>query len=269
MEIARDGALFIHPFDDEEIIAGQGTIGLEILEDLPSVDTVIVPVGGGGLIAGIALAVKGLKPSVRVVGVQASGCPSAADSLWDGKASCVAAESTIADGIRVERTGKLTLPTIRDFVDHIALASETEIADAMLLLIERKHIIAEGAGAVPLAALMNGSVHVEPGRTVVLVISGGNVDSAKLFRIIRQALIRQGRIARFSVLLEDRPGSLANLLSVIAQNRGNILHIQHAQGDVGIPVHLARVWLELETRGRDHNALIRQALSEAGYSIEG
>ena len=199
MEISGDGALFIHPFDDDEIIAGQGTIGAEILADLPQADTIVVPVGGGGLIAGIAVAAKALRPSVKIIGVQASSCPSALESLRNGKATCAPARRTIADGIRVEGPGTLTYPVIRDFVDHVAIASETEIADAMLLLLERKHVVAEGAGAVPVAALMNGSIEIVPESNIVLVISGGNVDSPRLFRIIRQSLFRQGRIMQITV----------------------------------------------------------------------
>ena len=268
-EISQDGALFIHPFDDDEIIAGQGTVGLEILADLPNTDTIVVPVGGGGLIAGIAVAAKALRPSVKIVGVQTSSCPSALESIRHGGAVCVPARKTIADGIRVEGPGSRTFPVIRDLVNHIALASEDEIANAMLLLLERKHVVAEGAGAVPVAALMNGSIEIVPGSTIVLVISGGNVDSHRLFTIVRQSLIRQGRIVRFSVLLEDQPGSLARLLGTIAEKQGNILHISHSQGEPDMPVHIARVELELETRGRDHYAVIRQALEDDGYELGG
>jgi threonine dehydratase len=269
MEISRDGALFIHPFDDDEIIAGQGTVGLEILADLPKTDTIVVPVGGGGLIAGIAVAAKALRPSVKIVGVQTSSCPSALESIRSSGAVCIPARETIADGIRVEGPGSRTFPAIRDLVDHIALTSEDEIADAMLLLLERKHVVAEGAGAVPVAALMNGSIEIVPGSTIVLVISGGNIDSHRLFTIVRQSLVRQGRIVRFSVLLEDEPGALARLLGIIAEKRGNILHISHSQGEPDMPVHIARVELELETRGRDHYAVIRQSLVDAGYNIRG
>jgi threonine dehydratase len=264
-EISRDGALFIHPFDDDEIIAGQGTIGLEILADLPGTDIIVVPVGGGGLIAGIATAVKSLRPATRIVGVQTASCPSAIESVRRGEVVCVPARKTIADGIRVEGPGARTFPALRDLVDHIALTDEDEIADAMLLLLERKHVIAEGAGAVPVAALMNGSVGITPETNVVLVISGGNVDSPRLFRIIRQSLIGQGRIMQFPVLLDDQPGTLARLLSLIAEKKGNILRIGHSQDDPKVPLHMVRVDIELETRGRDHAAAIRQALMDAGY----
>lgn len=266
--LAAEGRLFIHPFDDDAVIAGQGTIGLEILEDLPETDVIVVPVGGGGLIAGIATAVKALRPEVSVIGVQAAACPSADVALQQDRPARVPAGRTIADGIRVAETGGRTFSVIRDLVDRIVVTGEDEIADAMLLLLERKHVVAEGAGAVPLAALMNGSIDVKPGSTVVLVISGGNVDSAMLFRVIRQSMARHGRIMRFSVLLEDQPGSLARLLAVIAEKRGNILHIHHILGAGNVPVQMARVHLELETRGRDHSEGIKKAVVSAGYEIK-
>jgi threonine dehydratase len=266
-ELAAGGRLFIHPFDDDEVIAGQGTIALEILADLPETDLIVVPVGGGGLIAGIAVAAKAVRPAVSVIGVQASVCPSAVEALRQEGPVQVTAGRTIADGIRVAATGNRTFPIISQLVDRIVLVTEEEIADAMLLLLERKHIIAEGAGAAPLAALMNGSILIRPGSTVVLVISGGNVDSALLFRIVRQAMARQGRILRFSVLLEDVPGALADLLAIIAKKRGNILHIHHSQGEGDVPVQVARVYFEIETRGQDHAESILSALGNAGYAF--
>jgi threonine dehydratase len=267
-ELAGQGGLLIHPYDDNEVIAGQGTIGTEILDDRADADMIVVPVGGGGLIAGIATAAKAIKPGIRIIGVQAAACPSAPGAIAAGSPVRVTARPTIADGIRVAECGALTFPIIRELVDRIVLVSEDEIADAMLLLLERKHIVAEGAGAAPLAALLNGSIPVPAGSGVVLVISGGNVDSAQFFRIIRQAMARQGRILRFSVLLEDRPGTLAELLSLIARQGGNILHIDHTQGEGDIPVMMARVEIELETRGRDHAGSILSAIGVAGYSVK-
>jgi threonine dehydratase len=267
-EIATTGKLFIHPYDDDEVIAGQGTIALEILADLPDTDTILVPVGGGGLIAGIATAAKGLRPDISIIGAQAAVCPSAYDAIQKGKPVHITAERTIADGIRVTRTGTLTLPSIREHVDTIVLATEEEIADAMLLLLERKRVVAEGAGAVVLATLLNGSFPITPDSKVVLVISGGNVDSPQLFRIIRQSLARRGRIVRFSVLLDDQPGSLARLLTIIAKLRGNILHIRHSSAEYDMPVQMVRVEIELETRGKDHITSICNALDEASYPIE-
>jgi len=267
-EMARKGLLFIHPYDDDEVIAGQGTIALEILADLPKTDMIIIPVGGGGLIAGIATAAKAKKPEIRIIGVQAEACPSAGEAIRHGSPCRIPVGRTIADGIRVAETGKITLSALQHYVDQIALASEDEIADAMLLLLERKHVVAEGAGAVPLAAFLNGSIDVKPGSTVVLVISGGNIESTQLFRVIRQSLARMGRIMRFSVVLENQPGTLARLLAVIAQERGNILHIHHMQGERDIPVQMARVSIELETRGWEHIEACKKSLKDNGYEIQ-
>jgi len=266
-EMAQEGRLFIHPYDDGEVIAGQGTIGLEILDDLPDTDMIVVPVGGGGLIAGIATAAKAMKPAISIIGVQAASCPSASEAIAAGSPVRVTAQPTIADGIRVTECGARTFPILQEYVNRVVLASEDEIADAMLLLLERKHVVAEGAGAAPLAALLNGSVAIRPGSTIVLVISGGNVDSAQLFRIVRQSMTRQGRILRFSVLLDDRPGALAGLLQIIAGQGGNILHIHHAQGEGDVPVMMARVEIELEMRGREHADALREAIGAAGYIV--
>jgi threonine dehydratase len=266
-EIASQGSLFIHPYDDEEVIAGQGTIALEILADLPETDMIIIPVGGGGLIAGIATAAKAKKPDIRIIGVQTEACPSAGAAIRHGSPYRIPVRKTIADGIRVAETGKSTLPVIQHYVDHLALASEDEIADAMLLLLERKHIVAEGAGAVPLATLLNGSIDVQSGSTIVLVISGGNIESAQFFRVIRQALTRKGRIMHFSVNLDDQPGALAQLLTIIAKERGNILHIHHMQGERDLPVQMARVSIELETRGWEHIEAFKKTLADNGYNI--
>lgn len=267
-ELAGEGRLFIHPYDDEEVIAGQGTTGTEILDDLPDTDLIIVPVGGGGLIAGIATAAKAIKPGIRIIGVQAAACPSAPEALAAGSPVRVTAQPTIADGIRVAESGARTFPVLKELVDEVVLVTEDEIADAMLLLLERKHVVAEGAGAAPLAALLNGSIKIPPGSPVVLVISGGNVDSAQLFRVVRQAMARQGRILRFSVLLDDRPGALAGLLAMIALQGGNIVHIDHTQGEGDVPVMMARVEIEMETRGKEHAGSILSAIGNAGYAVK-
>lgn len=266
-KLAGEGRLFIHPYDDEDVIAGQGTIALEILADLPETDQIIVPVGGGGLIAGIAAAAKTLCPALSVVGAQAVTCPSAVEAKNAGAPVSVPACGTLADGIRVSRIGERTFPLICRYVDRIVTATDDEIADAMLLLLERKHIVAEGAGAIPLAVLMNGSAGVLPGSTVVLVISGGNVDSPLLFRVVRHALARKGRIMSFSVMLEDQPGSLAGLTAVIAEKKGNVLDIRPMQAGAGSPVHAVRVYLEVETRGSEHAAEVQTALADAGYAL--
>lgn len=268
MTLAEEGMLFIHPYDDEDVIAGQGTIGTEILDDLPKTDMIIVPVGGGGLIAGIATAVRALRPSCRIVGVQAAGCPSAYEALRTGDSVCVSPQPSLADGIRVAQTGTLTLPVIRSLVDRIVLADEDAIADAMLWLIERKKVIAEGAGAIPLAALLNGSIPIEPGSTIVLVISGGNIDTPRLERTLHHALMRQGRILRCSVVLDDHPGALARFLAIVANGKGNILHIHHEQGAYDLPVDAVRVVVEIETRGKEHSGAIVSALEGAGYPVK-
>lgn len=265
--LAAEGRLFIHPYDDDEIIAGQGTIGLEILDDLPCVDMIVIPVGGGGLIAGIGTAVKTQRPEIRITGVQAAACPSAFQALAANSPVRVVAQPTIADGIRVAESGARTFPAMKELIDHIALVTEDEVADAMLLLLERKHVVAEGAGASPLASLLNGSAGVRPGSIVVLVISGGNVDSAQLFRIVRQSMARQGRILRLSVIIEDRPGALAELLRIIALQGGNIRHIDQMQGGADVPVMMAQVEIEIETRGREQTEKILGTIQKAGYMV--
>ena len=265
--LAHEGMLFIHPYDDEDVIAGQGTIGLEILQDLPQTDQIIIPVGGGGLIAGIATAVKGQRPSCEIIGVQTTACPSVYEAIRVGKPACVVSKPTLADGIRVAQAGGVTLPLILDRVNRIVLVDEDAIADAMLSLIERKKVITEGAGATPLAALLSKSVVPEKGRVVVLVLSGGNIDSPLLERTIRHALLMRGRILLCSIVIEDHPGTLAGLLSVIAQEQGNILHIHHDTG-TGVPMKSVRIRLEIETRGMEHGKSIRSAIERAGYGIE-
>ncbi len=266
--LAGEGMLFVHPYDDDDVIAGQGTVGTEILDDLKETDMIIVPVGGGGLIAGIATAAKEISPACRIIGVQAAGCPSAYEALRTGTPVSVAPEPSLADGIRVARTGTRTLPVIRHLVERVVLVGEDAIADAMLRLIERKKVIAEGAGATPLAALLGGTIQIAPGSTIVLVISGGNIDSPQLERTIHHALIRQGRIMRCSVVLDDRPGALARFIAVVAHGNGNILHIHHEQGAYDLPVLAVRVILEIETRGKDHIGSLTAALEQAGYEIK-
>ena len=259
--------IFIHPFDDEEVIAGQGTVGLEILEDLPDTDLIIVPVGGGGLIAGIALAAKAIRPEARVVGVQAASCPSARKALELGRPVEVQAEErgSIADAIMVTQVGEAPFPLLQKLVDEIVLVEEEQIASAVLKLLERKRILAEGAAAAPLAALLGGSLQVAEGSRVVLVVSGGNVDSLLLERIIAAGLFREGRLIRFSVCLKDAPGSLAVLLELLARHEANVVHIRHARNEGGLAINYTRVDLELETRGFEHIKEIERAMDGAGY----
>jgi threonine dehydratase len=266
-QLARDGRMFIHPFDDPLVIAGQGTIALEILNSLPDVERVIIPVGGGGLIAGIAVALRARKPDITITGVQSEVCPSAAQALQKGALVTVPGGMSIADGIAVRQTGKAPFAIIRDQVDDVVLVKEEDIAAAILLLMERKKIVAEGAGAVALAALMSSAVAIRPGEKTVLIISGGNLDSPLLGRIIRKGLIQSGRIMRINVMLDDVPGALARLLNLIADSKANVLHIHHNRSRRDFPVSVTAVELELETRGESHIAAIKQALDEAGYTL--
>jgi len=267
-ELTKEGRIFIHPFDDPGVIAGQGTIGLEILAGLNDVDMIIVPVGGGGLISGIASVVKALKPGTEVIGVQSEACPSAYESLKKSRIVKVDSSLSIADGISVKQTGKLNFGIIRECVDDIVLVRENDIAAAVLMLLERKKILAEGAGAVPLAALMSGTIKVKKGSRTVLLISGGNVDSPLLGRIIRQGLINNGRIIRFSVCLDDVPGALSGLLALVASLKANVLHILHHRNARNIPIYSTIVELEVETRGQDHVKEITGNLKKAGYQID-
>jgi threonine dehydratase len=267
-DLARGGMTYIPAFDDPGVIAGQGTVGLEILEDLPETDLIVVPVGGGGLIAGITVAAKGMESRVRVVGVQAGACPSAVEAVKAGRPVLVDAGATLADGIRVRQVGDLAFPVLRDLVDEIVLVGEDEIARAMLLLLERKKVIAEGAGAAPLAALLSGRVKIGEGSRVVLVVSGGNVDTPLLDRVIHRGLVRSGRVLQAEVVLEDVPGALAGLLSVIATVGGNILQIHHVRGGRNLPVQAVRVALEVETRDGEHRKEVERAVEKAGYTIQ-
>ncbi len=267
LELSESGRTFIHPFDDPDIIAGQGTIGLEILSELPETDAVIVPLGGGGLISGIATAVKSIRPAVNIIGVEPAFCPSAHASRQERKRVRVTAKTSIADGISVKQLGEANFEIIERLVDDIVLVDEEAIASAILTLLESKKILAEGAGAVPLAALMSGAVGITPGSRTVLVISGGNVDSPLLGRIITKGLVKNGRIMRVQVRISDTPGSLARVLSLIAEARANVLHIDHHRYARNLPLYTTAVDLELETRGGPHIREIKKTLSDAGYDI--
>ena len=267
-QLAGEGKTFIHPFDDPGIIAGQGTIALEILEDLPDADLIVAPIGGGGLISGIAAAAKEIRPGIRITGVQAAACPSAVVALEKGRRVPVEAQTSIADGITVKQVGELTFDIIRDRVDEVVLVSENSIAEAVLMLLERKKMLAEGAGAVPAAALISGAVSVPPGAKAVLVISGGNMDSPLLDRVIRGGLARNGRIMRLAVCLADVPGSLASLLAIVAKTKANVLHIYHDRGGGRLSIYQSLVELELEVRNFEHMREVSEALKAAGYTIE-
>ena len=266
-DLVKEGKTFIHPFDDPDIMAGQGTIGLEIFEDLPEVDTIVVPVGGGGLISGIARVSKTINPKVKVIGVQAASCPSVYQSKKKNKIVTVASSPSIADGINVKQVGEETFEIIKNDVDEIVLAKESEIVTAMLLLLERKKILTEGSGAIPVAALLNGSIEVPSDGNTVLVISGGNVDSPVLGRIIRKGLLKNGRIMRIRVRLDDIPGALARLLALVAKSKANVLHIYHDRYVRENPIDVTHVELELETRGVSHVEQVAGELEKAGYEM--
>jgi threonine dehydratase len=267
-ELADQGRTFIHPFDDEDVISGQGTIALEILEDLTELDTVLVPVGGGGLVSGISTVFKSIRPKTRIVGIQAENCPSAHQALNEGKVTSVESRRSMADGINVKRIGNLNFELMKKYVDEIALVDEEHIAEAILLLLERKKILAEGAGAVPLAAMLSGAVSAPRGSRVVLIISGGNLDSPLLGRIIDQGLVKKGRIVRLWVYLDDTPGSLARLLDSVARLEANVLHIHHDRHIRDAPLNVTRVELELETRSPEHITEIDNVLKKEGYLVE-
>ncbi len=266
--LASEGRLFIHPFDDPDVILGQGTIALEILEEMPDVDNIVVPVGGGGLLSGISAAAKSIKPSVSVIGVQAEACPAAVASWRKKSIVTVEALPSIADGINVKQLGKLTFELISMFADDIVAAGEESIATAILMLLEKKKILAEGAGAVPLAALVQGSLRLSGSAKTVLVISGGNVDSPLLGRIINKGLLRRDRLMHLGVRLADIPGSLSGLLKVIADLEANVLHIYHDRNFGDIPIYATRVDLELEVRGKEHLKTIVARLRDMGYEID-
>lgn len=266
-ELANDGKTLIHPFDDRDIIAGQGTIGLEILAQMPDVDVVVGPVGGGGLLSGIAVAVKSLRPAAKIIGVQTNSCPSASEALKTGAPVTIEAMPSVADGISVKEIGALPFKILSTLMDDLILAEENQIISAILMLLERKKILAEGAGAVPLAALMTGKARFGTQTKVVLVISGGNLDSPLLDRIVHRGLIENGRVMRLGVMLDDRPGSLARLLGRIAALNANVLHIQHERNHKKMPLFTTRVNLDLETRGASHIKEISKSLRDGGYRI--
>ncbi len=267
-DLSAQGRIFIHPFDDPDIITGQGTIALEILEDLEHPDLIIVPIGGGGIISGIASVINSMHPATKIIGVQAAVCPSAYESRLHGRIARVASKTSIADGINVKQVGQLTFQIIEKCVDDIVLVEEEQIAAAMLMLLERKKILAEGAGAVPLAALLKGAVALPTDAKVVLLICGGNVDSPLMGRILSQGLLKNGRIMRLWVQLEDTPGSLAKLLELVAKLRANVLHIYHDRNIRNTPIYITHVELELETRGPEHVKAIAQELQLAGYEMQ-
>ncbi len=266
-KMAKGGKPLIHPFDDEQVIAGQGTMGLEILEEVPGTDAIVVPMGGGGLISGIAAIIKKRRPEVEIIGVQSAHAPSAFYSVKKKKIVDVEVRPTLADGIAIQRVGEITFPMIQKGVEEIVTVQEDEIASAILLMMERTRVVAEGAGATPLAALLSKRFRGRA-KKIVLVISGGNIDFHLLDRIIEKGLAQTGRVVRMSILLRDVPGSLAKLTNLIGQHRANILHIIHERAARDIPIGFSKVILVLETRGSDHIREIKKGLKENGYALQ-
>jgi threonine dehydratase len=257
---------FIHAYDDEKIITGQGTIGIEIIEDLKDVDIVLVPVGGGGLISGISMAVKTLSPKTKVVGVQAEGAPSAYVSFREKKVSDRPPLPTLADGIAIGRVGERTFEIIKRYVDDILIVDEGSIAMAILLFLERKKLVVEGAGAVPLAAVL-GNREVFSGKRIVLVVSGGNIDFTLMDRIINKGLVTGERVAVFEADFDDVSGSLHSLTGIIASRRGNILNVFHDRYAGNLPIGKTRVIFTIETRGAEHLREILSDLREKGFEV--
>jgi threonine dehydratase len=263
----KENRVFVHPFNDPLIIAGQGTIGLELLEQCPYMDMVVVPIGGGGLISGVACALKETNPRIKVIGVQASAIASMKASVDAGKLVELPAGTTIADGISVKRPGDYTFEMIRRYVDDIVTVDEEEIANAILLLLEREKSVVEGAGAVGLAALINGKIPKARGRKVAVVLSGGNIDMNVISRIIERGLVKDGRLVRLVVQMPDRPGTLARFVTAIGEQGANVVEIYHNRAFSRAALGEVQVEVTLETRGRTHINELVAALGLKGWAV--
>ena len=261
------GYTFIHPFNDEDVIAGQGTIGLEILDQIPDVDVVIVPIGGGGLISGVAFTLKKLKPEIKVYGVQAAGAPSMVQSLADGKVEKLHSVSTIADGIKVMEPGEHTFQLCKEYVDGIVTVTDDEISSAILTLIEQHKLIAEGAGAVPVAAVMFDKIPDLEGKNVVCLVSGGNIDVTILSRVIERGLQKSGRTCLLNIELIDKPGQLKGVSDIIAALGGNVISVHHERANEGSDINGCYLRITLETRNHAHIEEIKNALTKAGFKL--
>ena len=260
------GYTFVHPFDDPKVIAGQGTIGLEILEQMPDVEAVIVPIGGGGLISGVAFAIKTLRPEIKVYGVQSSGAPSMARSLQEGQITHLNSVSTIADGIAVKEPGINTFEMVNKYVDEVVTVSDDEIAAAILMLLETQKVVSEGAGAVSVAAAMFNKVPIKGKKTVCLV-SGGTIDVNTLNRVINRGLAKSGRRYTFIIDLDDKPGQLSGVCNVIGQEGGNIISVTHERINASSEINGCTIRMEVETRDTSHIESIRSTLSANGYKV--
>ena len=268
IELQREkGYTFIHPFNDPDVIAGQGTIGLEILEQLPDADAVVVPIGGGGLIAGVAFTIKQINPNCKVYGVQAAGAPSMKNAIDDGEIETLEKVQTIADGIAVKTPGDLTYEMVHKYVDGIVTVSDDEIALAILTLMEQQKLVAEGAGAVPVAAVMNGKIPDINGKKVCCLVSGGNIDVTILSRVIERGLKMGGRTANITIALSDRPGQLAGVSEVIASHGANVVSVNYDSTDLDMNITDCYLKIGVETRDYQHIIQIKTALREAGFEV--
>jgi threonine dehydratase len=265
---AEEGQVLIHPFDMDAVIAGQGSIGLELLEQCPEMDVVVVPLGGGGLISGIALAIKEIRPEVRVVGVESAVLPAALRAREAHGLVTIPPADTIADGIAVRRIGENTFGMIERYVDELVVVDEEEIASAVLLLLEREKTVAEPAAAASVAAVVYGVLGGLVGKNVVMLLSGGNVDVTLISRIIERGLQKDGRMAYLNVRVKDRPGALAALTEALGEAGANIVSLEHRRGHGSVWVTEAEISLTLETRGPDHVAELVRSLDAAGYAVE-
>ena len=262
-----EGMVFVHPFDDPAVMAGQGTIGLEMMEQIASLEAVIVPIGGGGLVGGIACAIKETNPNIRVIGVEPARLPSMIDAIAAHEPVTIDASTTIADGIAVRRAGTITYPVVEQYVDEIVTVEEDEISSAILILLEREKTLAEGAGAAALAALLQGktSLSNRKGVRVGVLVSGGNIDVTLLARIIERGLVQDGRMILLRIHLLDKPGALAELTRLIAAHRVNIVNTLYNRAYYGVNLGDTAIDITLETRGREQVAELLTALTEAGY----
>lgn len=263
----EEGYTFIHPFDDEDVIAGQGTIGLEIMEQLPNVDAVVVPIGGGGLISGVAYTIKQINPKCKVYGVQAQGAPSMLNSVKDGKIETLPKVQTIADGIAVKTPGDNTYDLVSQYVDGIFTVSDDEIALAILTLLEQQKLIAEGAGAVPVAAVLAGKIPDIEGKNVCCLVSGGNIDVTILSRVIERGLKMSGRTANITIALSDKPGQLADVSKIISQTGANVTSVNYDSTDLDMNITDCYLKITVETRDYAHVVAIKTALKDAGFEV--
>ena len=265
--VETEGAELIHPFDDEDVIAGQGTIALEILSDLPFVDMVLVPAGGGGLVSGVAACIKQINPRIQVIGVQAAGAPAIAENFKKDEVTPSATVHTIADGIAVKNPGKITMEYINQYVDQMVTVTDAEIAGAILLLLERTKQVVEPAGATPLAAILNGKVDIK-GKKVCCVLSGGNIDVSFIHKVVAKGLVTRGRHLKFSTVMPDIPGSLERFAHLIAQENANIILFDHDRVHADLDIDAAIVHMVCEVSGKEHGEKLLSTLRAAGYPIE-